>query len=126
MDADVDVEDILQSPTSQIGRTLVLNSVSLLCKLALNVLNTTTAQVATEQAVQELLLEREEGTSLITVANHTRCVFWCEHDEYRLQGRKLFGLFPQGLMKGPISCCMQHAGRPLHPMRAPSAVFLCD
>lgn len=73
MDADVDVDDILQSPTSQVGRTLVLYGVSLLCKLALNVLNTTTAQVPDERTVQELLLERDEGTPLITVANHTRC-----------------------------------------------------
>ena len=73
MDADVDVDDILQSPTSQFGRTLVLYSVSLLCKLALNVLNTTTAQMPNERTVQELLLGREEGTPLITVANHTRC-----------------------------------------------------
>lgn len=82
MDADVDVDDILRSPTTQIGRTLVLNCVSLLCKVALNGLNTTTAHIPSEQTVQELLLEREEGTSLITVANHTRYVVWYENAEY--------------------------------------------
>jgi hypothetical protein len=77
MDADVDVDDILDSPTSQIGRTFVLSTVSLLCKLTLNVLNTTTAHVPNEQTVQQLLLEREEGTPLITVANHTRYALLC-------------------------------------------------
>ena len=108
MDADVDVGDILKSPTSQIGRTLVLNCVSLLCKLALNGLNTTTVHIPGEQTVQELLLEREEGTSLITVANHTRCDSWYGCAKYLLQGRELFALFPQGPM---LDASWLHAAR---------------
>jgi hypothetical protein len=70
MDGDVDVSDVLlQSPTTQFGRVLVLNFVSLLCKITMNFMNRTT--VKNHKAV-ELLQERGSGQALITVSNHTR------------------------------------------------------
>jgi hypothetical protein len=70
MDADVDVSDImLQSPTTELGRTLVLNTVCLFCKLTLHALNRTVVQ---NEHYVRLLADRDSKTPLITVSNHTR------------------------------------------------------
>lgn len=71
MDDLADVSDILDSPTTQFGRVVVLTTVSLVCKLTLNFMNRTTIHNA--PAVRHME-SREDGRGLITVSNHTRCV----------------------------------------------------
>ena len=70
MDDLADVSDILNSPTTQFGRVVVLTSVSLICKLTLNFMNRTTIHNAPAIRYME---SREDGRALITVSNHTRC-----------------------------------------------------
>jgi hypothetical protein len=70
MDDLVDVSDILESPTSQLGRVVVLTGVCMFCKLAMTFMNRTTIHNA---PAIEYLRRREDGRSLITVSNHTRC-----------------------------------------------------
>lgn len=71
MDGDVDVDDIiLQSPTTEFGRVLVLSGVAALCKLTMLFMNRTT--IKNEPALQ-IITDRPEDQALITVSNHTRC-----------------------------------------------------
>lgn len=70
MDGDVDVDDIiLQSPTTEFGRVLVLSGVAALCKLTMLFMNRTT--IKNEPALQ-IITDRPEDQALITVSNHTR------------------------------------------------------
>lgn len=73
MDSLVDVNDgILDSPTGELGRVITLSVVSLACRFCMHVMNRTT--VRGKNDALKYILEREEGQSLVTVANHTRCV----------------------------------------------------
>ena len=68
---DIDVDDILSSPTTQFGRVVVFSSVAMFCKLAMHFMNRTTVHDGSHAV--DMLMERKDGRSLITVANHTRC-----------------------------------------------------
>lgn len=62
----------LEAPWGEYGRSLTLGWVSLLSKLVLRVLNTTTVEGL--ETYHRAVMQREEGLGLITVCNHTRWV----------------------------------------------------